>query len=124
MRLFLLSAMAAIGLLAACVPEEGTVTESAASATAEPGSDLARLSPDVASACTAAGGIVRVAGMYQGEVCIPAASDAGQACSAATDCDGWCMADTGTCSAYVERPGCLQALLDANGERQLAECAD
>jgi len=129
MRLTPFLAVVAIGFLAACVPDQtpptdtGPVTDPMSAAYAS-GSGEPRLSPEAASACTAAGGIVRVAGMYQGEVCVPAASDAGEACTAATDCDGWCMAETGTCSALVERPGCMQELLDADGVRQIAECAD
>lgn len=122
------AALAGAVFLAACVPDgsepEQTFTGHGADYPYEPGSGEPRLSPEDAAACTAAGGIVRVPGLFAGEICVPAAADAGQACTRASDCDGWCMADTGTCSSHVERPGCMEALLNDAGERVLAECVD
>ncbi len=57
-------------------------------------------------------------GLYQ---CFPHYSDAGQACSASSQCEGLCMADTKQCAASFEF-GCY-GYLDDQGAR-LDICVD
>lgn len=65
--------------------------------------------------CVAAGGKY-TSGGRGGLTCIMPTSDAGKACSRATDCEGFCLAETGTCAPRRPMFGCFP-ILDAEGQR-------
>ncbi len=67
-----------------------------------------------AAACTARGGTMARGGRAEPFVCVTPTPDAGKACTTATDCSGFCMADTRTCSPTTPIFGCLP-FLDADG---------
>lgn len=67
--------------------------------------------PD-AAACEARGGYVAVAGFSGEEFCAEPTPDAGQMCRAATDCEGYCAAETRTCSTHFNAFGCYSYLDD------------
>ncbi|MCA2010496.1 hypothetical protein LCM17_03285 [Cereibacter sphaeroides] len=96
-------ALAVALLLAACTPSDDV-----------PAPD--RLDAAARAQCEAAGGMVMTAGLSGHEFCAARNSDAGQSCSRATDCDGYCEAETRQCSTYQSPFGCY-AFLNADGER-------
>jgi hypothetical protein len=74
------------------------------------------------TACTAAGGLVRIAGFSGQQFCAELLPDAGQSCSRATDCLGRCEAETRTCQTHASPFGC-HSFLDENGSVQ-SICTD
>jgi hypothetical protein len=73
------------------------------------------LSPDEEAACVARGGYVGWAGFSGVEFCAEPTPDAGQMCRAATDCEGYCEAETRTCSTHFNAFGCY-SFLDDTGQ--------
>ena len=47
-----------------------------------------------------------------GPTCAMATPDAGKACGKASDCTGFCLAETMTCSALSPLFGCLDVVMD------------
>lgn len=102
--------------LGACVPE--TVPPAAAP------DAVAAFDPNDLEGCEAAGGRIGFIGLSGGRYCQAPAPDAGQSCTSATDCSGYCMAESRTCAPYISPPGCMEAILLEDGSEVLAECAD
>jgi hypothetical protein len=80
-----------------------------------------RCTPEVTT-CTAEGGELRRDGILNGLMCFKPTTDAGNACTKASDCSGFCLADTGICSAETPQFGCIPHL-DETGQR-LTICID
>ncbi|GAA6164790.1 hypothetical protein NBRC116590_24940 [Pelagimonas sp. KU-00592-HH] len=80
--------------------------------------------PDKAAqaACLAEGGTYEIAGIAGQYVCIRPTVDAGKSCSAESDCSGFCMAETRTCSAVTPMFGCHPILLDDGSHAEI--CID
>lgn len=89
-----------LALMAACTP-------------AEPQPET--LSPSACSACEARGGSVAIAGLSGDEFCAERLPDGGQSCRTATDCTGYCDAQTRTCSTHANPFGC-HSYLDDTGQ--------
>lgn len=107
--------------LGACVPE----TAPPAAAPDAAASDAATaFDPNDLEGCVAAGGRIGFVGMSGGRYCQAPAPDAGQACTRASDCSSYCMAETQTCAPHISPPGCMEAILLEDGREVLAECAD
>ncbi|MGB3280019.1 MAG: hypothetical protein WBA92_12565 [Pseudorhodobacter sp.] len=62
----------------------------------------------VAQSCEAAGGIV-TAGLA-GPVCAQVTKDAGKACRANSQCEGFCLAESKTCTPHSPYFGCFEVL--------------
>lgn len=73
------------------------------------------------AACEADGGSFRSGGKGV-MVCFRTPRDAGKQCSKAGDCEGDCLARSGTCSPLMPLYGC-QEVLTANGAR-MTQCID
>ncbi|MCB1338703.1 MAG: hypothetical protein KDK10_15035 [Maritimibacter sp.] len=78
--------------------------------------------PETEPACAAAGGRWERAGLARQTLCILPTADAGQACETAADCSGFCLAETGTCSAEAPIFGCFD-VKDLDGAT-LTLCVD
>ncbi|MCB1391451.1 MAG: hypothetical protein KDK12_20260 [Rhodobacteraceae bacterium] len=72
-------------------------------------------------ACQRSGGqlMPRTAGIY---ACVHATRDAGRQCDEARDCEGLCLARSGTCAPFVPLYGC-QEVLTLRGRRETL-CTD
>lgn len=70
------------------------------------------LSPAEEAACEARGGYVGWAGFSGVEFCAEPTPDAGQMCRAASDCSGYCEAESRTCSTHFNQFGCYSYLDD------------
>lgn len=86
------------------------------------GSGRAVVSPDTRAGCEQRGGHWGRGGLQGREMCFMPTSDAGKSCVKSSDCSGFCLAESGSCSA--ERPlfGCFAYLDDEGREGTL--CAD
>lgn len=73
------------------------------------------------ASCTRAGGQMtpRGAGLY---ACVMPTQDAGQSCNAAADCEGICLARSGTCAPIAPLFGC-QEVYTLEGRRETL-CVD
>ncbi len=71
--------------------------------------------------CVREGGRWGKGGLLQLEMCFPHYADAGKACTASSQCEGQCDADTRQCTASFSF-GC-QSYLDDNGET-VSICSD
>lgn len=67
--------------------------------------------------CMARSGTVIASTETAGLACEMPSTDAGKACTVASDCSGFCDPDTFTCSAELSRAGCY-SFLDDDGEEQ------
>ncbi len=103
-------------------PETGTPTTSAPTTASPDTASPATTPPRTEAACLAAGGRWGTGGIRHRALCFLPTPDAGKACTKATDCHGFCLAETGTCSAETPRFGCF-ARLDASGARRML-CVD
>jgi hypothetical protein len=72
--------------------------------------------------CAAKGGAFGHGGLLPGPVCITPTPDAGKPCSKSTDCSGFCMAETKTCSKQTPQFGCFDILMEDGGKAGL--CVD
>ena len=126
-------------LLAGCLPwgEQGSVVEQPGEETAievstldgpepEPVDDLLPapeiteappapppLPPALAAqtrACAAQGGTLRPRGVGGLWSCVRATADAGRSCQRESDCEGICLARSGTCAPFEPLYGCHEAL--------------
>jgi len=70
--------------------------------------------PQERQQCVRGGGSWERAGILNLPTCFPSYSDAGQACSKASDCQGICLADTRQCSE-TDYFGCY-SYLEENGD--------
>lgn len=98
-----LTALAALGFLAtACMPERG--------------SDLPPVGADLVAqqkaACERRGGIWGRGGAGGGFTCITRTRDAEKSCRRESDCEGFCLARSGTCSPFTPFLGCHEVLTD------------
>lgn len=73
-------------------------------------------------ACTRSGGTMMAAGMAQGQVCIHDTRDAGKQCRRGSDCEGDCLARSGTCAPARPMFGCNEILMDSGARATL--CRD
>lgn len=66
--------------------------------------------------CTSDGGMLtrRAPGIY---ACVHPTRDANRSCSAASDCEGLCLARSGTCAPFAPIYGC-QEVLNSRGQRE------
>lgn len=103
-------AVALAGLLAGCVEEPPA------------GPQPKQLSDAKRAECLAAGGSVGRGGLMPDEICFRPLPDAGKSCTAATDCEGVCLAQTQTCSTVTPLFGCYE-YLDEQG-RKVGLCVD
>ncbi len=78
--------------------------------------------PKTEAACREAGGRWAAGGMRHRHLCFLPTPDAGKSCTAAGDCTGVCLAETGTCSAETPRFGCF-AIFASDGARRTI-CVD
>ncbi len=78
--------------------------------------------PETEAACLEAGGRWAIGGLAGGSLCFLPTPDAGQACTKAEDCSGFCLAETGACSPETPLFGCF-ALLDLDGA-EMSICID
>lgn len=124
MRILVVAAMAL--LAAACSPVTG------ASGAGSPGGAPLVQSADAAS-CAARGGEIQRVGRLQSQQCIIKYTDAGKACTDASQCQGECRATgaldvaagtaaTGQCQANSNRFGCHARI--ENGKITAAICID
>ncbi|WP_209425572.1 hypothetical protein [Pararhodobacter sp. SW119] len=70
-----------------------------------------------ARACEARGGTLRPRGTGGLWSCVRAMRDAGRACRSGADCEGLCLARSGTCAPFEPLYGCHEAL-DRTGRSQ------
>lgn len=96
------------GLPDPAMPEAGT---------ADPGA----AEPDLQTApeellCRASGGLWTVAGDSGAFLCVKPTRDGGKACRKESDCDGQCLARSGSCAPYAPLYGCNE-VLDRQGRR-------
>ena len=79
-----------------------------------PDTGLAGFDPNLienqAQACVASGGRFGAGGSNGASVCYYDTKDANQFCSASTDCEGLCLARSGTCSPVKPLFGCNEVL--------------
>ncbi len=78
--------------------------------------------PESEAACVEAGGRWARGGIAGLPLCFLPTPDAGKACTTAEDCTGFCLAETGTCSAESPLFGCF-ALFDLDGA-EVTICID
>lgn len=101
-RSALLGALA-FAALAACNPDRDT-----------PDTGLAGYDPDrtlnAQAACSDDGGSWGKGGKAGGFVCYRETDDANRRCTAATDCEGFCLARSGTCAPVTPVFGCSDVL--------------
>lgn len=105
-----LAAVAVLLALAGCVEEDDGVYAGKPLTAAE------------RAECTAKGGTPGYGGIFPDEVCFLPESDAGKACTKATDCSGMCLAETKTCSKVTPMFGCIP-FLDETGQ-EMTICID
>jgi hypothetical protein len=131
MRLGLLCAAV---LISACVanapkPDVGTapnpITGNAIATTsldAPPGDAPAVIPAPIASpaelACIRSAGLWANAGQSGAKTCVKPTRDAGKSCTRQTQCDGLCLARSGTCAPYTPLFGCND-ILQADGVRTM-----
>ena len=95
---------------------------------AEPAPDPAATTPPVPAkprspsqiACEKAKGVWTQAGSAVAAFCQKPTRDGGKSCKASTDCEGYCLARSGTCAPVSPMFGC-QEILNENG-RVLTQC--
>ena len=79
-----------------------------------PDSGLAGFDPHLienqTQACLDAGGRFGLGGSSAAFVCVHDTKDANQRCTASTDCEGLCLARSGTCAPVVPLFGCHEVL--------------
>ena len=73
-----------------------------------------KLDPEAAAECAFWGGEVMIA-ISGEEFCQRPTIDAGRVCSAQSDCDSVCLADSGQCSAETPLLGCYR-VMTSNGD--------
>lgn len=83
---------------------------------------LIPLSASERADCVAAGGKVDRGGLFNREICFRPEPDAGKSCRKEDDCNGFCMADSGTCSVISPQFGCFD-ILNEDGAR-IGLCLD
>jgi len=70
--------------------------------------------PETEGACLDAGGRWERGGLGGRLLCFLPTPDAGKACTTADDCTGFCLAETGSCSAETPMFGCF-TIVDLDG---------
>lgn len=66
--------------------------------------------------CAKSGGDWSAMGQSSGHLCVHRTRDSGKSCSRKSDCQGECLAQSGTCSPITPLTGCND-ILQANGSR-------
>lgn len=66
--------------------------------------------------CVKQGGQWSKVGKSNGETCVKLTKDSGKQCDAESDCEGYCLARSGTCAPFTPMFGCNDILQD-NGVR-------
>ncbi len=72
--------------------------------------------------CEASGGLWSLAGKTGANICVSATRDGGKSCRKKTDCEGLCLARSGTCAPYNPLFGCNE-VLEKDG-RRVTLCID
>lgn len=67
-------------------------------------------------ACERSGGRMVKSGIANAQVCLSETRDSGKMCRASSDCEGECLARSGTCAPANPMFGCHEVLMD-NGAR-------
>jgi hypothetical protein len=103
--------------------ETDAKADPAASATAptEPKAPPVPQSPEEAK-CLKSGGVWATAGKGDAKSCVKATRDAGRACTKQTQCEGLCLARSGTCAPVKPLFGCND-IFEADG-RRVTLCLD
>ena len=87
---------------------------------------LAGFDPDAVetgrAACEAEGGTFAKAGLAQALICVMPTRDAGKICTSGTQCEGLCLARSGTCAPVTPLFGCNDIITDNGGMATL--CID
>ena len=74
--------------------------------------DRAHIASPQELACLKKGNTWRNTGAAGGEACFTQTKDAGQSCKRESDCDGYCLARSGTCAPFKPMFGCNEILQD------------
>lgn len=90
-------------------------------APAEPKAPPVPQSPEEAK-CLKTGGVWATAGKGDAKSCVKATRDAGRACTKETQCEGLCLARSGTCAPVKPLFGCNE-IFEADG-RRVTLCLD
>lgn len=104
-----------------------TATPAPATATAAPPAPTPRPQPTTEQDCVQQGGTWGPQGMLGTDMCNLPATDAGQACTDISQCEGTCLADddpavtVGRCSQYTLNFGCYAII---QGGERLTLCVD
>ena len=72
----------------------------------------ARIASPQELACVKKGNAWRSTGAAGGEACFTQTKDAGKSCQRESDCDGYCLARSGTCAPFKPMFGCNEILQD------------
>ena len=83
-----------------------------ASAAAKPVAAPAHIASPQELACLKKGAAWRSTGAVGGEACFTQTRDAGKSCQRESDCDGYCLARSGTCAPFKPMFGCNEILQD------------
>lgn len=106
MRYSIVAGLACLAL-AACQQEEGLLRASTS---------------DSQATCEAKGGTWGRGGLLPEPQCIAPSPDAGKSCSSESDCTGFCLADTRTCSPTTPFFGCHAILMEDGARAEI--CVD
>lgn len=102
------------------IPKPTDVKPEAAPAEA-PEEVVVELSPEAAK-CAKTGGTWSGVGKSGGKACVKPTRDSGKTCSKQTQCEGLCLARSGTCAPITPMFGCNE-ILQADG-RRVTLCID
>ena len=72
----------------------------------------ARIATPQELACIKKGGDWRKVGSAGGEACVTLTKDAGKSCQRESDCEGFCLARSGSCAPFKPMFGCNDILQD------------
>ena len=119
------------GLVDAADPEmQAKIAEAKAKAKAEKPAEVKAAEPEPAPppqtaeelACAATGGVLSAAGDSGAKACVKRTRDSGKSCTRESQCEGYCLARSGTCSPITPMFGCNDILQDDG--RQVTLCIE
>ena len=105
----------------AAAPPDPATKPAAAESAADIAPAPARMVSAAEQTCIRQGGSWGPAGKA-GETCTKLTKDSGKQCNAESDCEGYCLARSGTCAPFIPMFGCNEILQD-NGV-QVTLCID
>lgn len=106
-------------LVAPTTPDEGS--DASKPALTEAGAPETPKAPEQIL-CEASGGLWSLAGKTGAYICVSPTRDGGKSCRKKTDCEGQCLARSGTCAPYSPLFGCNE-VLEKDG-RRVTLCID